>query len=191
MKNLTSFIYTEKMNSKICDKLIEFYESGVGTHGTGKVNGLTGDPPKYAPKLKTSEESFYISFPTYYTKALEKIVNNYKKKYLYVNDGQFKWGVYEPIKIQKYYPGQSYRKYHYENTGHPAWLRRHLVFMTYLNTVESGGETEWLYQKLKVKPQKGLTIIWPAIWTHTHRGKPAPKELKYICTGWYDYEGIE
>ena len=175
------------MSPKICDKLIAFYESAKGTHGKAKVNGLMGDPPRYSPKLKTSEESFYISFPTYYTKALEKIVNNYKKKYLYVNDGQFKWGVYEPIKIQKYYPGQSYRVYHYENTGHPSHLRRHLVFMTYLNTVKSGGETEWLYQKFKVKPQKGLTIVWPAIWTHTHRGKPAPKELKYICTGWYDY----
>ena len=59
--------------------------------------------------------------------------------------------------------------------------------MTYLNNVKSGGETEWFYQNLKVKPQKGLTVIWPAIWTHTHRGLPAPKELKYICTGWYDY----
>ena len=175
------------MSPKICDKLIAFYESAKGTHGKDKLNGLMGDPPRYTPKLKTSEESFYMSFPTYYTNALEKIVNNYKKKYLYVNDGQFKWGVYEPIKIQKYYPGQSYRIYHYENTGHPGHLRRHLVFMTYLNNVKSGGETEWLYQKFKVKPQKGLTVVWPAIWTHTHRGKPAPKELKYICTGWYDY----
>lgn len=175
------------MSSKICDKLIRFYESGVGTHGKGKVNGVMGDPPVYSPKLKTSEESFYMSFPPYYTKALEKIVNHYKKKYFYVNNGQYKWNIDEPIKIQKYYAGQSYRVYHYENTGHVGHVRRHLVFMTYLNNVKSGGETEWLYQNLKVKPQKGLTVIWPAIWTHTHRGLPAPKELKYICTGWYDY----
>ena len=38
------------------------------------------------------------------------------------------------------------------------------------------------------KPKKGLTVIWPAIWTHTHKGLPAPKELKYICTGWYEWK---
>ena len=42
--------------------------------------------------------------------------------------------------------------------------------MTYLNTIKVGGETEFLYQKLKIKPKKGLTLIWPTDWTHTHRG---------------------
>ena len=175
------------MSSKICDKLITFYESGKDTHGKAKVKGLMGDPPGYSPESKDSEESFYMSFPRYYTDALEKIVNHYKKKFVYAHKGQHRWHNMGPIKIQKYYPGQSYRAYHYENTGHAGHLRRHLVFMTYLNNVKSGGETEWFYQNLKVKPQKGLTVIWPAIWTHTHRGLPAPKELKYICTGWYDY----
>ena len=59
--------------------------------------------------------------------------------------------------------------------------------MTYLNDVEKGGGTEWIHQKLKVKPEKGKTVIWPAEWTHTHRGIVAPKETKYIATGWYGY----
>ena len=31
--------------------------------------------------------------------------------------------------------------------------------MTYLNDIKDGGETEFYYQKLKVKPEKGLTLI--------------------------------
>jgi hypothetical protein len=37
-----------------------------------------------------------------------------------------------------------------------------------------------------VRPKKGLTLIWPADWTHFHKGIPAPNEEKMIVTGWYD-----
>mgnify|MGYP001271300870 CR=1 FL=1 len=39
--------------------------------------------------------------------------------------------------------------------------KRVLVFMTYLNDVTDEGETEWYYQRVKVKPRKGLTVIDP------------------------------
>ena len=42
--------------------------------------------------------------------------------------------------------------------------------MTYLNDVSDGGETEFYYQKLKVKPETGLTLIWGSDWTFTHKG---------------------
>ena len=59
--------------------------------------------------------------------------------------------------------------------------------MTYLNDIEDGGETEFLYQKIKVKPRKGLTLIWPVDWTHTHRGIVSPSQEKTIITGWYEF----
>ena len=46
--------------------------------------------------------------------------------------------------------------------------------MTYLNDVNDYGETEFYYQKLKIKPEKGKTVIWCADWTHTHRGISSP-----------------
>ena len=66
--------------------------------------------------------------------------------------------------------------------------RRLLVFMTYLNDVEDGGETEFLYQNLKVKPEKGKTLIWPSEWTHTHRGLTSKSESKFIVTGWFEFD---
>ena len=64
---------------------------------------------------------------------------------------------------------------------------RHLAFMTYLNDVNEGGETEFFYQEAKIRPRKGLSLIWPTDWTHTHRGVPAPKEQKTIVTGWLKF----
>lgn len=93
-----------------------------------------------------------------------------------------------PFNLQHYEPGKNYSVWHSEAYGpvHEKFLRA-FVFMTYLNDVEVGGETEFLYQKLKVKPKRGLTLIWPAGFTHVHRGCPAPYEEKLILTGWYIY----
>ena len=43
---------------------------------------------------------------------------------------------------------------------------------------------EFFYQKVKIKPTKGLTLIWPSDFTHTHRGVPATNDTKIIATGW-------
>lgn len=66
-----------------------------------------------------------------------------------------------------------------EDTGN-----RSLVWMLYLNDVEKGGETEFLYQGISVKPKAGRFVLWPAGVTHPHRGNPPYSNEKYILTGW-------
>ena len=70
--------------------------------------------------------------------------------------------------------------------------KRCLTWMVYLNDVNEGGETEWLYQQLKIKPKRGTVVIWPTGFTHLHRGNP-PMSNKYIVTGWFssNYDGDE
>ena len=49
------------------------------------------------------------------------------------------------------------------------------------------GGTEFCHQNLIVQPKKGLTLIWPADWTFTHRGVPSPTQEKIITTGWFNF----
>ena len=63
-------------------------------------------------------------------------------------------------------------------------IKRVLVYSIYLNDIEDGGETEFLYQHVRVKPKKGRTVIWPAYFPFVHRGNPPLKEDKYIITSW-------
>ena len=58
--------------------------------------------------------------------------------------------------------------------------------MTYLNDVENGG-TEFMYQNLISPAKKGLTLLWPAYYTHPHRGQISSKQEKYIATAWYTF----
>ena len=46
-------------------------------------------------------------------------------------------------------------------------------------------ETEFLYQKRRIKPETGTLLIWPAGMTHVHRGNTVFTKDKYILTGWY------
>ncbi len=89
-------------------------------------------------------------------------------------------------KIQRTEPSGGYHVWHHEN-GALSFLRRHSAYMLYLNDVEEGGETEFLYQSRRVQPKAGRCVIWPAGWTHLHRGNPPLKGTKYVMTGWLEY----
>ena len=76
--------------------------------------------------------------------------------------------------------------WHYERNSYQS-DQRALVFMTYLNDVDDGGETEFKFQNIKFKPERGKTLIWPTDFTHTHRGVVSKTEHKYITTGWINF----
>ena len=59
--------------------------------------------------------------------------------------------------------------------------------MTYLNDVQDGGNTYFNHYDLRVKPEIGKTLIWPAEWTHAHSGEVLRSGVKYIITGWMHF----
>ena len=172
----------------ICDDLIHLIEKSkekyTGLTGTHKVvNKLVKD----STDLSIHSSSFAPPIKSY-LKELSNITKEYKKKYLYSDKDQCGWGIVESFNIQRYLPKQGYHALHYERNGIKSSSRL-LTFMTYLNDVNDGGETEYYYQKVKIKPVKGLTLIVPVDWTFTHRGIVSLTETKYIVTGWFSYLG--
>lgn len=90
------------------------------------------------------------------------------------------------IKIQKTAVGGGYHGWHYESDNIEN-SRRVFAYILYLNDVEEGGETEFLYFHKRIKPKAGTLVIFPAGFTHTHRGNPPLSNEKYILTGWLEY----
>jgi hypothetical protein len=183
-----NFIGSYVIPSTVCDAVVEYYSTSTEKY-SGTVAHFTQDN-QVTNTIKESTECILSphnpSGHLYFTE-LKKCLNQYIEQYPYSNNyGPF--AIKENVKIQHYHPGQGYTAYHTErgSCSEPN-SSRHLVFMTYLNDVAHGGETEFYHQQLKVKPQKGLTLIWPADWTHTHRGIVAPIEEKIIITGWWNF----
>ena len=92
----------------------------------------------------------------------------------------------QDVKIQKTVPGQGYHVWHHEHGTGGRAHRRLLAFSLYLNTIDEGGETEFLYQKVRFKPIMGNLLLWPAYFTHAHRGNQPLSGEKYIVTGWIE-----
>ena len=90
-------------------------------------------------------------------------------------------------KIQKTLPQQGYHIWHCEHCNCPSSQKSLLAWAIFLNDVEEGGELEFLYQSLRIKPKRGDIVLWPAGFTHMHRGNPPLKGEKYIVKGWIDY----
>ncbi len=89
------------------------------------------------------------------------------------------------LKLQKTVPGGGYHVWHCEQ-GTEDGANRVAVYSLYLNTIEEAGETEFLYQKLRLPAKENTIVIWPAGYTHPHRGNAVyGDKAKYILTGWF------
>ena len=92
----------------------------------------------------------------------------------------------ERFNLQRYLPGQGYYGWHCEHNPHnPILAKRVLAWTTYLNTVNNGGTEYRNYGT--VDAVEGRCVIWPAYWTHFHRGVISNTATKYIATGWYNF----
>ena len=111
---------------------------------------------------------------------IEKAKNEYVKSYSFLD--KLQWRICPFYNIQGYDgPEEGFFSLHNEHTGRYPY--RMLAWMIYLNDAESG--TEFPYQNKTITPKTGRTVIWPAGWTHPHKGVTPNQGLKYIATGWF------
>lgn len=177
------FIRAYYMDPKVCDGIMSVIQ-----HDPDTFDGLRENYQGYRNRfLEWMPEE--VKRPYY--NSLWNIMEQYKQEFehCYLQLGM--WTLRHGVRVQHYPPGYHYSGYHCENEGRPDTNIMHLVFMTYLNDVDQGGGTEFLYQGLQTRPEKGLTLVWPAEWTHTHRGIVAPAEDKYITTGWFVFDNTQ
>lgn len=84
-------------------------------------------------------------------------------------------------KIQMYPQGQGYFRWHADSLGRNA-RNRIAAMVLYLNDVGQGGETEFFHQNLKVAPEAGNLLLFPAGWNYMHCGHTPESNDKYIIS---------
>ena len=185
-KTNNNFIGSWKINKKICDEIISFYENNIEDvkpcEAGSKVNIKVKKSEDLTISPKELTEEKYQCFLSY----MEILIDCYKDYIEQWSELKNLFSVVESssFNIQKYYPGGHFNKFHMERTN-ILNSSRVFAWMTYLNEVEEGGNTDFLYYDLSIKPEAGKTIIWPAEWTHAHKGNIVEKGLKYVITGWF------
>jgi hypothetical protein len=187
-------IYENAFTAKECDdtiKLFEEYHKFGYTYGRNEVtksalNYATDISVDIAPSISSIELDWHPGFiNSFHDRFYDYIYPLYNIKYPILQSLVKHKSRY--IKIQKTVPTQGYHVWHCESDGGSGYAERLLSWILYLNDVEEGGETEFLYQSLRFKPKKGTFILFPAHFTHTHRGNPPLSGVKYIATGWIEF----
>ena len=189
IKNKKSFkvqdhigIFDNYFSDELCDKYISYFDKVI----SAERNTLKYVQDKHLGMLThlynndlninyVGEDFQRVFWSECYPKYIEKypIIKEFKKHRIL------------EIKIQKTEKGQGYHKWHNELQDSSS-RNRFIVFSLYLNTVQ-GGETEFLNQSLRVEAIKNRFIMFPATYTHVHRGNPPLSGTKYIITGWVEF----
>ena len=184
----SSFIRGYYTSSTVCDKIINYFNKNKNLHCKGLIGYSHGKEEdknkKESTEIISNPNNFFDLFPDYGS-HLDDSLKDYLDFYSHANRAS-PFNIIENVKIQYYKPNQGFKSWHFENGGDVKSRIRHLVFMTYLNNVDNGG-TEFYYQGITSPAKKGLTLIWPSAWTHTHRGQISPDKEKYSATGWYSF----
>lgn len=185
-------IYDNSISDNLIQNYLDYWKDNKDQFGKGYTWNAAQQKSIYQPEIKDSVDLSARHLPQElidpYYQSLQLCLNKYLEKYQFANEVAT-FDMVEPYLFQIYKPGGGFPQWHCEQSG-DIGIVRHLVFMTYLNTIEEddfGGGTEFYYQNKKIKAVSGRTVIWPTAFTHTHRGIISKSSEKFILTGWYSF----
>lgn len=180
-------IYNNVISKERCQDIINKMESHIETNPSEIRNGKdqfpNGDVGRKDYQIFANK--VFGNICREINSVLDECVNIYANEFFVLkNLNQIKS---DEVKLQMTPPRGGYHVWHCE-ADCKAHGDRVLVWTLYLNDIPDGeGETEFLWQGLRVNPKAGTLCIFPAAFTHTHRGNPVHSCNKYIATGWYSF----
>ncbi len=178
-----TFIF-EKHNAlpaALCDDMIKRFEEHTEDQYQGRIGQTVSQDSsvKKTTDLVVSGKEHWKDVDNNLFRSMGIAIKEFREAYPYFK-GPFKDMGYG---IQRYNPGEYYH-WHIDGGSHD-FSQRQLVALWYLNDVPGpGGETEFLFQDIKIKPEKGKLVLFPPFWTHEHRAVTLNEGVKYIATTW-------
>ncbi len=178
-----SFVFARPgaLPPSFCDEIVSRFEANPEQQYAGRVGQLREEMVaiKQTTDLVVSNKENWKDVDQMFFRSLAAAMQEFRETYPYFK-GPFKDLGYQ---VQRYLPGQFYH-WHVDGGSHEL-SQRQLVAIWYLNDVPGpGGETQFLYQGLSVRPERGKLILFPPFWTHEHRANRLDAGVKYIATTW-------
>ena len=173
-------------NSKLFDQIINFFELNSQIQNRGYVSDRIDEQIKKTTDITINpidlKKKEYGIFNSYF-EELFKCYEDYKKQWPFLKKTIETLDI-PNFNIQRYNPGDHFSHIHCERDNSKN-MHRVFAWMTYLNDIKAeNGTTNFTHYNIKIRPEQGKTLIWPAEWTHAHAGEILKIETKYIITGW-------
>jgi len=181
--------YSGVFEKEYCDEIIRHFEKMNENNGLFAVNKIEqNQDTRVIFDWAHTQNVYHYDFDLcryFYSKIHEVYSEQYMQKYQMLQNSD----QHSPkgMSVQRTGPHQGYHVWHQESANIGSSVRV-INYMLYLNDVEEGGDTEFLYQGVKIAPEAGKVVIFPTNYMYPHRGNPIYKGFKYIITGWYTYD---
>lgn len=181
--------YENAYSKEYCERVIEVFETCHSRNITYFQNDITKNSDDRIMYDWSVHNQMHHQDPILVNHFYEVLNYYYKEQYLpkYNILKTLHQHTAKGMGIQRTSPHQGYHAWHTE-VGNAATGCRVIAYTLYLNDVDKGGETEFLYQGVKVAPKQGKLSLFPTGYTHPHRGNPIYEGYKYIITGWFTFD---
>ncbi len=178
-----TFIFEQPhaLSKEQCEEMIARFEALSDEQYAGRIGQTVNQDSsiKKTTDLVVSGKEHWKDIDRMLFQSLGKAIREFRETFPYFK-GPFKDMGYG---IQRYQPNEYYH-WHIDGGSHD-FSQRQLVALWYLNDVPGpGGETEFLYQDVKIRPTQGTLVLFPPFWTHEHRAATVREGVKYIATTW-------
>lgn len=185
-------VYDNYFSAEFCDSLVEYFEwclKNNRTYSREEAERLKKDDsaclnPMSITEINYAHPNLGTFISEFNTVFWDECYTEYRAKYSVLDD--YDTHTIYTYKVQKTEPTGGYHLWHCED-GSKTHNRRIGVYILYLNDVEEGGETEFIYQSQRVKAEKGRLLVFPPNYPWAHRGNPPISGNKYIMTGWIEF----
>ena len=111
-----------------------------------------------------------------YLDLIYSATSSYSKTFM--NNGQF--FIVEGFNILKYQTGHEY-KAHFDGTTNS---HRAISPILYLNDNYTGGEIEFVFHNVTIKPSPGMLVVFPSNYAYSHIAHPVETGTKYAIVTW-------
>jgi hypothetical protein len=163
---------------------IENFSSNNTEHGF--VPASIDSLKKIIDKTRTNMH-MSLNNSSIYSEQMKEIYDQYYKLVWATGIGYNKhFSLYEPtyinegFNILRYQTGQEY-KAHYDGGTAGA---RSISPILYLNDDYDGGELEFVNFDIKIKPESGMLVVFPASFPYAHIAHPVTNGTKYAIVTW-------
>jgi hypothetical protein len=175
-------LYRDTFSRELCEEVIRRFEADPRKHASTTA---ARDKPRLrsGTMLQIGDLADWADINDAYAKALEKNLEAYATAFPTLRQLVFSPATKRtPPLLERIEPGQGFGMH--IDASIAGTHDRMVAVLMYLKDVEQGGETQFPFQSMQVKPRAGLMVLFPPYWTHPHQGTSPISGYKYNLTSY-------
>lgn len=172
-------VFENAVSHETCAELIEIFESSTKSVPSQLYGGLGGEEWRQGRVMVLNEGERHCRLAGVLIEAAQKHLQVLSVEHAGLKAMVEKGYALSCPRVERIGVGEGF-DWHIDalqDVGDTRFLR----FLFYLNDIDEGGETEFFFQPVSVRPKQGTLLTFAPYWTHVHRGANPISRTKFTA----------